>query len=139
MAEFSPFTDLLEFHRAITPEHFAELPSVPEDRIIDVRWRLIEEEVRELFDAMHADDLTEIADGIADAIYVLIGTAIAYGVDLPAVWAEVHRTNMAKADGPVVNGKRMKPEGWTPPDIAAVLARQRPLSEEYPAPEVVHG
>ena len=37
------------------------------------------------------------------------------------IWQEVHRTNMAKADGPVVNGKKMKPEGWCPPNIKAIM------------------
>lgn len=37
------------------------------------------------------------------------------------IWQEVHKTNMAKATGPVVNGKKMKPEGWCPPDIKGIL------------------
>jgi len=38
-----------------------------------------------------------------------------------ACWDEVHRTNMLKAAGPVVNGKKMKPEGWQPPNIQGIL------------------
>ncbi len=38
-------------------------------------------------------------------------------------WDEVHRSNMAKVGGPIRgDGKRLKPEGWTPPDVAGVLA-----------------
>jgi hypothetical protein len=37
-----------------------------------------------------------------------------------------HRTNMAKVGGPIVpNGKRLKPKGWQPPDIAGEIARQQ--------------
>ena len=37
------------------------------------------------------------------------------------IWHEVHKTNMAKALGPKVNGKQLKPEGWQPPNIKAIL------------------
>ncbi|NIQ95452.1 MAG: nucleoside triphosphate pyrophosphohydrolase family protein, partial [Desulfuromonadales bacterium] len=39
------------------------------------------------------------ADALADLIYVAIGAAITYGIDLRPVWEEVHRTNMAKMGG----------------------------------------
>lgn len=132
------FLDLLAFHRAMVPDQIGETPAEPPVEITGLRCSLIEEEIFELEVAMDIGDLERIADGIADAIYVLVGTALAYGIDLPAVWAEVHRSNMAKVGGPIrEDGKRLKPEGWTPPDIADVLARQRPLSETYA--EVVHG
>ena len=50
------------------------------------------------------------------------------GIPLDRVWAAVHRSNMAKVDpatGKVIkraDGKVLKPEGWTPPDIPAALA-----------------
>ena len=37
------------------------------------------------------------------------------------IWREVHKTNMAKSLGPKVNGKQLKPEGWEPPNIKAIL------------------
>lgn len=37
-------------------------------------------------------------------------------------WDEVQRSNMAKAGGPVVNGKQRKPAGWLPPDLSSLLA-----------------
>jgi predicted HAD superfamily Cof-like phosphohydrolase len=86
-----------------------------------------------------------IADGIADLIYVAVGAALAYGIPLERVWAEVQRSNMAKfhrcsaCDGAGCDacagtgfvavkdagGKVQKPPGWTPPDIAGVLQKQR--------------
>lgn len=61
-------------------------------------------------------------------VYVAYGTALSYGIDLDAVLAEVHRSNMSKlgADGRPIHredGKAMKGPGYTPPDIAAVLGR----------------
>ena len=70
-------------------------------------------------------NLEEAVDGLADLIYVAIGSAVSMGVDLEPVFAEVHRANMAKAAGPKrADGKILKPEGWRPPDIARVLREQ---------------
>lgn len=69
-------------------------------------------------------DFAESADGAIDQMYVLIGSLLAMGIDMWPLWAEVQRANMAKAGGPVVNGKQLKPEGWQPPDIAGLLKAQ---------------
>ncbi len=70
-------------------------------------------------------DLVELADGLADLDYVVEGTRLEMGIDGAPIAAEVHRANMSKAGGPVAtNGKRLKPPGWTPPDIVGELKRQ---------------
>jgi hypothetical protein len=72
-----------------------------------------------------------VADGIVDAIYVLIGAAITYGIDIRPVWQAVHAANMAKEGGATrEDGKVQKPPGWQPPDIAGILAAQGPLQLE---------
>jgi predicted HAD superfamily Cof-like phosphohydrolase len=47
---------------------------------------------------------------------------------LNEVFEEVHRSNMAKlVDGKPLkraDGKVIKPEGWTPPDIEGVIKKQ---------------
>jgi hypothetical protein len=69
-------------------------------------------------------DWPEMIDALCDIIYVTMGAACAMGIDLDPFFDEVHRSNMAKVGGPVRDdGKRLKPAGWTPPDIAGVLAR----------------
>lgn len=102
--------------------------------LASLRARLVLEEASELLDALAADDLVQIADAVVDICYVAIGTAIAYGISLPEVWEAVQEANMAKLsltpEGEFValkdeNGKIIKPEGWVPPDVAAVLDRQR--------------
>lgn len=69
-------------------------------------------------------DLVEAVDGFADQLYVVHGAALAFGVHMAPVFAEVHRSNMAKKGGPVVDGKLRKPPGWTPPDIEGELRKQ---------------
>jgi len=116
---------------------------------VSLRRRLVEEEVGELADAVAAQDLVAVADALADIVYVALGTADLLGIPFDEVFAEVHRANMSKlgADGrPVLraDGKVMKGPGYTPPDVAGVLAvhRHRPGGAEpdgTPAAGLVHG
>lgn len=123
------FNDVLEFHRKFRPDLIGTTPKVPPIDVEELRRRLIDEEVDETIDAMYDDDIPRIADGIADAIYVLIGTAVSYGIDLPKVWDAVHAANMAKVGGAVrADGKVLKPAGWQPPDVAGILASQGPIA-----------
>jgi predicted HAD superfamily Cof-like phosphohydrolase len=83
---------------------------------------LIEEEAKETVDAIRAGNLIEAVDGLMDLLVVTFGTIDEFGFDPTAFWNEVHRTNMAKAKGPVrEDGKRLKPEGWQAPDIARLI------------------
>ena len=69
--------------------------------------------------------LPEFIDATHDLDYVVEGTRLECGVDGAPIAAEVHRANMAKAHGPMrEDGKRLKPEGWTPPDIEGELVKQ---------------
>lgn len=70
-------------------------------------------------------DLVEVVDGLCDVIYVALGTAEACGVDLEPHFAAVHASNLSKiGSGRDINGKIVKPEGWTPPDICGILKGQ---------------
>lgn len=121
------FLDVDQFHRA-GDVPVATSPMFPPVDRIELRRRLHVEEFAELHSAIDALDIAGVADGITDLIYVLIGTALEFGIPLPDVWFAVHAANMAKIDpatGKVRkrdDGKILKPEGWKPPDIAAVLA-----------------
>jgi len=113
---------LREFH-----ERFGvpvlERPWIPAEDRRSLRAALIAEEASELQDAIETANLIEIADGIADLIYVAIGTALEFGIPLERVWEEVHRTNMQKVGGAIrADGKILKPEGWQAPQIAEILA-----------------
>jgi len=122
----SAYTDVVAWHRAAgVPVADRPLPLTP-DRLA-LRLALLAEEYRELVEALEAGDVAGAAKEAADLITVVLGTDAEQGIDSDAVWAEVHRSNMAKlgTDGTVVrraDGKILKPAGWTAPDIAAVLA-----------------
>lgn len=65
------------------------------------------------------DEFLAISAAIARSA---IATAMINAIPFDAVWDEIHRSNMAKVDGPVRDdGKILKPEGWVPPDVAGVL------------------
>lgn len=121
--------DVRAFHEACgVPVQYR--PAAPSAERVELRAKLIHEEVNdELLPALARGDLVEAADAMADAIYVIVGTALEYGIPLGDVWAAVQAANMAKVDtqtGQVrrrVDGKILKPEGWTPPNIDAVLRR----------------
>jgi predicted HAD superfamily Cof-like phosphohydrolase len=111
--------DVAEFHAAFG----IPIATTPALRRQNFRADLIEEEARETVDAIRRGDLIESIDGLCDLLCVVHGAFLEFGVDYKPFWAEVHRTNMAKAGGPVpLDGKVLKPDGWTPPDIAGVLA-----------------
>jgi predicted HAD superfamily Cof-like phosphohydrolase len=127
----SYFTDVRDFHQAFG-QRIGEKPELPDVSERTLRMKLITEEFNELCDAEEANDLVEVADAIADIIYIACGTAVSYGIPLDDVFAEVHRSNMAKlVNGKVIrreDGKVQKPEGWTAPDIKSVLEKSH---EEY--------
>ena len=83
-------------------------------------YNLIKEEVQELDDSVtHEGDL----DALIDILVVTIGAIHSMGADAEGAWNEVMRTNFAKID-PVTgkvrrreDGKVLKPDGWTPPDL----------------------
>ena len=84
---------------------------------------------KELFElgvkAPKQPDLIEAIDGMCDLSYVNFGAAVEMGVDLQAMFDEVHRANMAKEGGATrADGKTLKPPGWTPPDILGKLVEQ---------------
>lgn len=108
-------------------QHIASGIYVDNYEMLELSICLIEEEVKETLDALMQTyvDPVELADGLVDLVYVAIGAALRHGIDFDACWREVHRSNMAKFPGGKVirkNGKIMKPEGWTPPNLAPIVA-----------------
>lgn len=110
--------DVLAFHHELG----IVVGDTPCVRLGELRAELIREEAKETVAAIEAGDLIQAIDGLCDLLAVTYGAAVTFGVNLAPFWAEVHRTNMAKAGGPVrADGKILKPAGWTPPDIEGVL------------------
>jgi predicted HAD superfamily Cof-like phosphohydrolase len=120
--------DVRDFHVACDIP-ISDKPQIPDAQRVQLRLDLINEEGTELFEACARGDIVGIADGIIDLVYVTLGMALEFGIPFQQVWDEVQNSNMRKRDpatGKVrrrEDGKILKPEGWTPPDIAGVLAR----------------
>ena len=101
-------------------------PEFPNEKIIDLRKKLIEEELQELKDAISDKDIVEVADALTDILVVTYGAGVAFGIDLDKCFKEVHRSNMSKlsADGkPIYNeyGKVMKGPNYSPPDLKKII------------------
>ena len=89
---------------------------------------LVMEEYKELILAFGNRDMIEIADACADLKWVIEGLEHTLNIPQQEVWDEVARSNLAKisASGKVLkreDGKVLKPEGWTPPDIKSILKK----------------
>lgn len=137
-----------EFHQAFgMPVN--TVPAVPPGDRVQLRLRLITEEYCELLESCgplskylkellfaYCDsvepkdvDLVEFTDACADLDYVVEGARLEFGVDSAPVAAEVHRSNMSKVGpgGKVTyreDGKVVKPETYSPADIAGELKKQ---------------
>lgn len=98
----------------------------PPDNIQILRERLINEEAKEFAYAQVGGNPVTVADAIADLLYVTLGAAVAWGIDIEPVFEEVHAANMRKFDGGHrrEDGKWMKPLDWVGPDLASILRRQ---------------
>lgn len=93
----------------------------------DMYCALIEEEHKELKDALVANNNVEVLDALIDILVVTAGALHSLGVNAEGAWKEVMRSNFAKIDqrtGKVrrrEDGKVLKPEGWEPPRLAQFL------------------
>ena len=91
---------------------------------------LIEEEYKELTEAVDAHDRKEQLDALIDILVVTIGAIHSAGFDAEGAWKEVMKTNFAKIDketGKVRkrdDGKVLIPTGWEPPNLEPFLKKQ---------------
>ena len=116
--------DVKTFHKKFE-QKIGDNPGFSDENTMKLRIALVEEEILELKDACKDNDFPSFVDAITDSIYVLLGTAIATGVDIEPIWTEVQKTNMAKAVGNKRDdGKLLKPKGWKAPDIKTLLKEQ---------------
>lgn len=112
---------VLEFHRQFQG-HLEVTPKFPPTDVIDLRYKLIREELTEFVDACNAKDIVEVADALGDMLYVVYGAALAFGIDMQPVFDEIHRSNMTKVGGHKgPDGKWIKPLTYSPAQIAKVL------------------
>ena len=117
----SNFTDVKVFMKTFG-QIVKEKPQFPDEKTMQLRFDLIQEELNELQEAMKTKNLKEIADALTDILYVTYGAGYAYGVNLDKCFKEVQRSNMSKLgkDGnPIFNdkGKVMKGPNYSEPNL----------------------
>lgn len=132
----NPFLQVKQFNEAV-----GNVPCGPKGELSELYLGLFLEEVDEALDGVKAlheatNDteilaaVDELVDGLLDTIVIAAGWIHVMGLDARPLWAEVHRSNMGKIDpetGTVrrrEDGKILKPEGWKPPNLKPILARQ---------------
>ena len=73
-------------------------PCIPSKERCELRINLIEEELKELKDAIEDNDLVEVVDAFCDIQYVLSGAILEFGAaeKFKALFDEVQRSNMSK-------------------------------------------
>lgn len=127
------FADMQEFEKVVMLNKESMKPHVPSKEDIKLRSSLIEEEVvtetlatlDEILDTNNSKYISDLADDITDSIVVLLGTAVKFGIDIRPCWNLIYEANMKKKDGELrADGKRLKPEGWTHPDMKKEIERQ---------------
>ena len=126
----NPFRDQEKFMRACDQT----VDSYNEEQF-KLYVNLIEEEFKELKEAIAAGDMVEILDALEDIMVVTAGAIHSAGMDGEGGWKEVMRTNFAKIDketGKVrkrEDGKVLKPLGWTPPNLKPFVSKSKQVSK----------
>jgi predicted HAD superfamily Cof-like phosphohydrolase len=114
-----PFEMVRAFH-AMTGQADSPTPDIGLYR--DLRLSLITEEFRELREALAVNDVIGVSDALADLLYVVIGSALQWGIPIERVFTEVHRSNMTKTSGAKrADGKILKGPNYSPPDLRSVI------------------
>ena len=101
-------------------------PSFSKEKINQLRYNLIKEELEEFKQAIANQDLLEVADALTDILYVTYGAGHAFGIDLDKCFEEVQNSNMSKLDKdgkPIYNdkGKVMKGPNYFKPDLSKFI------------------
>ena len=102
----------------------AELKKAPNKlkEFLEVRMKMVQEEVDETNEAIQHKDPEEIVDGLIDICVFAIGTLDAFGVDAYKAWDEIYNANMMKNVGvkegrpnPLGLPDLIKPDNWKNP------------------------
>jgi predicted HAD superfamily Cof-like phosphohydrolase len=95
--EPNALNDVAAFHE-IFELPVLPLPMIPDAARCRLRINLLEEELRELKEAISKKDIVEAADALADLQYVLSGAILEFGLgsSFKNLFDEVQRSNMSK-------------------------------------------
>lgn len=92
-------------------QNVATDPTSIETSTYNLRFELMKEENEEYLQACQDGDLVEVADALADQLYILCGTILSHGMQdiIEKCFSEVQRSNMSKLDEeglPIINGEK---------------------------------
>jgi predicted HAD superfamily Cof-like phosphohydrolase len=115
-------------------QEIKEQADFPNQKIQDLRYDLIKEELEELKVALQEKNLKEVADALTDILYVTYGAGHAFGIDLDKCFEEVQSSNMSKLDDngkPIYdrNGKVMKGPNYFKPNLEKILVYSNELKK----------
>ena len=117
-----------EFADTFNIEYSDNMNTNIDESIIDLRFRLMQEENLEYLEAAKNKDIVEIADALGDILYILCGTILTHGLQhkIVEVFDEIQRSNMSKLDAngkPVFreDGKILKGPNYFQPKIKEIL------------------
>lgn len=117
-----------EFMKIVMRLTLPSKPTLPTDAQRALCLRLIDEEKQELEQALLKKDLVEVADAVADLMYVTLDLANFCGLPMEEIFNEVHRSNMTKKDGyEREDGKWVKPANYIPPVLEPILTNAEEL------------
>ena len=103
-----------------------EKSSFSSDKINELRFNLIKEELEELRIAIDTKNLVEVADALTDILYVTYGAGHSFGINLDKCFDEVQQSNMSKLDdhgNPIYHdsGKVMKGPKYFKPELSKFI------------------
>ncbi|MEA3449640.1 MAG: nucleoside triphosphate pyrophosphohydrolase family protein [Patescibacteria group bacterium] len=108
-----------EFHKKFHVPTLKKPSLIPEDRS-DLRFGLMEEEVREYKEGVRDKDLENIAKEMCDILYAVYGTILEHGLQdvIEDIFNEVHNSHMSKD---YHQYKMLKGEKYFKPDVKKFL------------------
>ena len=98
MKKIDALNQVAAFHK-LFKHPVLDKPQIPSKERCELRVELLSEELKELQEAIKANDLVEVADALCDLQYVLSGAVLEFGLGEKFVelFDEVQRSNMSKA------------------------------------------
>ena len=120
---------IIEFHEKFKQTYSTKPTLLPLNETT-LRYNLAQEELDEYEEACSNEDIVEVADSLADQLYILLGTVIKHGLQDKIIQAFdlVHQNNMSKLDEngePILreDGKIIKPKNFKPVDLKTLFEK----------------
>jgi len=115
------FQRVKDFHKKYLGHKTPTFPVLPAPEVSLHRVRLMCEELAEVTEALSKKNLVNLAQELADLLYVVYGTADVCGINVDKVFEEVHFSNMTKSTERDSGGKVMKGADFKPANVERTL------------------